>query len=471
MALLLIKVKFMTLANIDKNKKKYFGTDGIRGLANSHPMTADMALKVAMATASVLRKARGGKHMDRVVIGKDTRLSGYMLEQAMSAGFISMGMDVILIGPIPTPGIAKLTRSLRSDVGVMISASHNLYQDNGIKLFGSDGFKLADEIEHEIELKIDADLSAELVAPEHLGKANRLDDALGRYIESLKRSIPRRESLEGFKVVVDCAHGAAYKVAPQVLWELEVDVIAIGNTPDGRNINDGYGATCTGRLQEAVVDNGADLGIALDGDADRLIMVDEKGDKIDGDQIMAALALWFKEQGTLAGGGIVATVMSNLGLERLMIDNGLSLERTAVGDRYVVERMRKGGFNLGGEQSGHLVMLDNATTGDGLLAALQILNIMKHKDIPASAALNMFSPLPQILKNVSFSGDSPFLSDTVRIAIEGAQKHFGDNGRVLVRPSGTESLIRVMAEGDDLALVENVVNDLCEVIEKAAKVV
>jgi len=277
----------MKLENASKSKKKYFGTDGIRGKANAFPMTPDMVLKVAMATASVLRKERDGKHMDRVVIGKDTRLSGYMLEQAMSAGFVAMGMDVILIGPIPTPGIAKLTRSLRADVGVMISASHNPYQDNGIKLFGPDGHKLADEIQDKIEEKIDSDLSSELVAPEDLGKASRLDDALGRYIESLKRSIPRRGTLEGLKVVVDCANGAAYKVAPQVLWELEVDVKAIGNNPDGRNINDGYGATATGRLQEAVVDTGADLGIALDGDADRLIMVDERGDKIDGDQLMA----------------------------------------------------------------------------------------------------------------------------------------------------------------------------------------
>ncbi|PCJ01069.1 MAG: phosphoglucosamine mutase [Alphaproteobacteria bacterium] len=458
----------MTQNNTPQSKKKYFGTDGIRGKANSFPMTADMALKVAMATGSVLRTARGGKHMDRVVIGKDTRLSGYMLEQAMSAGFISMGMDVILVGPIPTPGIAKLTRSLRADVGVMISASHNPYQDNGIKLFGPDGFKLEDEIERDIEKKIDADLSAELVAPEDLGKANRLDDALGRYIESLKRSIPRTESLAGLKVVVDCAHGAAYKVAPQVLWELEVDVIAIGNTPDGRNINDGYGATSTGALQEAVVDHGADLGIALDGDADRLIMVDEKGDKIDGDQLMAALALWFKEQGTLRGGGLVATVMSNLGLERLMKANGLDFIRTDVGDRHVVEHMRKEGFNLGGEQSGHLIMSDYATTGDGLLAALQILNYIKHKKIPASEALNMFVPCPQRLRNVRFSGDSPLHTDTVRNAISGAQKKFNGSGRVLVRPSGTESLIRVMAEGDDADMVDNVVNDLCDVIEKAA---
>lgn len=454
----------------DKQKKRqYFGTDGIRGRANSFPMTADMALKVAMATASVLRKSRGGRHMDRVVIGKDTRLSGYMLEQAMSAGFISMGMDVFLIGPIPTPAIAKLTRSLRSDVGVMISASHNPYQDNGIKLFGPDGYKLDDTIEHEIEAKIDQDLSGELVAPEELGKATRLDDATGRYIESLKRSIPRRGSLEGLKVVVDCAHGAAYKVAPQVLWELEVDVTTIGNAPDGRNINDGYGATATGRLQEAVVDQKADIGIALDGDADRLIMVNEKGDKIDGDQLMGALALWMKEQGTLTGGGLVSTVMSNLGLERLMQANDLTLIRTAVGDRYVVEHMRKHGFNLGGEQSGHLVMRDFASTGDGLLAALQILNIVKSKNIPASEALNVFDPLPQILKNVRFEGVSPILNDTVRNAIDAAGARFDGSGRVLVRPSGTESLIRVMAEGDDSALVENVVDDLCEVIANVAK--
>ena len=444
----------MKLENASKSKKKYFGTDGIRGKANAFPMTPDMVLKVAMATASVLRKERDGKHMDRVVIGKDTRLSGYMLEQAMSAGFVAMGMDVILIGPIPTPGIAKLTRSLRADVGVMISASHNPYQDNGIKLFGPDGHKLADEIQDKIEEKIDSDLSSELVAPEDLGKASRLDDALGRYIESLKRSIPRRGTLEGLKVVVDCANGAAYKVAPQVLWELEVDVKAIGNTPDGRNINDGYGATATGRLQEAVVDTGADLGIALDGDADRLIMVDERGDKIDGDQLMAALALWMKEEGTLKGGGLVSTVMSNLGLERLMQQNGLELIRTQVGDRYVVEHMKKHGYNLGGEQSGHIVMSDFAQSGDGLLAALQILNIIKEKDKPVSEVLRLFDPLPQILKNVRYSGDNPLSNDTVQNEIKGAQKRFNGSGRVLVRESGTEPVIRVMAEGDDSDKVE-----------------
>lgn len=460
----------MKLENANKSKKKYFGTDGIRGKANAFPMTPDMVLKVAMATASVLRKERDGKHMDRVVIGKDTRLSGYMLEQAMSAGFVAMGMDVILVGPIPTPGIAKLTRSLRADVGVMISASHNPYQDNGIKLFGPDGHKLADDIQDKIEEKIDADLSVELVAPEDLGKASRLDDALGRYIESLKRSIPRRGTLEGLKVVVDCANGAAYKVAPQVLWELEADVKAIGNTPDGRNINDGYGATATGRLQEAVVDTGSDLGIALDGDADRLIMVDERGDKIDGDQLMAALALWMKEEGTLKGGGLVSTVMSNLGLERLLQQNGLDLIRTQVGDRYVVEHMRKHGYNLGGEQSGHIVMSDFSQSGDGMLAALQILNIIKEKGKPVSEVLRLFEPLPQILKNVKYSGENPLSNDTVRKEIEGAQQSFNGSGRVLVRESGTEPVIRVMAEGDDSDKVETIVNDLCEVIEKVNSV-
>ncbi|MDH5722025.1 MAG: phosphoglucosamine mutase [Alphaproteobacteria bacterium] len=457
------------MSNSNKSTKKYFGTDGIRGQANTPPMTADMALKVAMATASVLRSARGGKHMDRVVIGKDTRVSGYMLEQAMSAGFVSMGMDAILIGPIPTPAIAKLTNSLRADVGVMISASHNAYEDNGIKLFGPDGYKLADEIEARIEAKIDADLTGELSPPAEIGKASRLDDALGRYIESLKRSIPGRGTLEGLKVVVDCANGAAYKVAPQVLWELEVDVIAIGDKPNGRNINDGFGATATGQLQEAVVDHGADIGIALDGDADRLIMVNEKGDKIDGDQIMAAMALWFKEQEILKGGGLVATVMSNLGLERFMLQNGLTLERTAVGDRYVVEYMREHGFNLGGEQSGHIVMGDYATTGDGLLAAIQVLNIMKETGKKASEALNLFEPCPQFLKNVRFAGENPMHNDLVRIQIEKAQERFAGKGRILVRPSGTEPLVRVMAEGDDGELVRNIVNDVCEVIEKVAK--
>lgn len=454
----------------ETEEKKYFGTDGIRGRANAYPMTADMALKIAMASASVLRAERSDKAMNRVVIGKDTRLSGYMLEQAMSAGFISMGMDVILVGPIPTPGIAKLTRSLRADAGVMISASHNPYQDNGIKLFGSNGFKLDDALEQKIELKIDADLSSERVEPEDLGKATRLDDALGRYIESLKRSIPREDSFDGLKVVVDCAHGAAYKVAPQVLWELEADVIAIGNAPNGRNINDGYGATDTARLQEAVVDNGADIGIALDGDADRLILVDETGTKIDGDQIMGALALWFKEQDMLKGNALVATVMSNLGLERMLAQNGIELHRAAVGDKHVVAKMREGGFNLGGEQSGHLVLSDHGTTGDGLLAALQVLTILKMTGKKASEALSVFKPVPQTLKNIRYSNGNPINTETVRNAISAAEVVLNGGGRVLVRSSGTEPLIRVMAEGDDDVQVKKIVNDLCEVIEKAANV-
>ncbi len=457
----------MTLENTDKSKKKHFGTDGIRGTANTYPMCADMVLKVAMATACVLRNARDGKHMNRVVIGKDTRLSGYMLEQALTAGFLSMGMDVVLVGPLPTPAIAKLTRSLRADVGVMISASHNPYQDNGIKLFGSDGYKLDDDIERQIEAKIDQDMSDELVASEDLGKAARLDDAPGRYIEGLKRSIPQRGSLEGMKVVVDCANGAAYKVAPQILWEMEVDVTTIGNAPDGRNINDGYGAMATGRLQEAVVDQGADLGIALDGDADRLIMVDEKGNKIDGDQLMGALALSMKEQGTLEGGGLVATVMSNLGLERLMQANGLDLIRTDVGDRYVVEHMRKHGYNLGGEQSGHLILADHATTGDGILAALQVLTILKNSDKPASVALKVFDTVPQLLKNVRYEGQSPLEQNNVQEEIKSAEAKLEGKGRLLVRASGTEPLIRVMAEGDDEDVVIKIVDDLCAVIEKA----
>lgn len=451
-------------------KTQYFGTDGIRGKTNQFPMTAEMALKVAMATAIVLRDARNGGHMDRAVIGKDTRLSCYMLEQAMTAGFLAMGMDVILVGPIPTPGIAGLARSLRADVGVMISASHNPYTDNGIKLFGPDGYKLDDAIEQRIEELVERDLSADLVSPENLGKASRLDDALGRYIESIKRSLPRHENFDGLKVVVDSANGAAYKVAPQILWELEAEVIAIGNRPDGRNINEGFGATSTAALQEAVVREGADVGIALDGDGDRLIVVDESGRVIDGDQIMACLAVSMKEKGTLRGDSVVATVMSNLGLERFLGGHGIKLLRAPVGDRYVVEKMRQEGVNLGGEQSGHIVLSDHATTGDGLLAALQVLSLLKAQGLKASAVLNSFTPLPQILKNIRFQkGGHPMQDAAVKTAIEKAESRFNGSGRVLVRESGTEPLIRVMAEGDDPALVEGVVNDLCEVIEKVSQ--
>jgi phosphoglucosamine mutase len=451
--------------------RKFFGTDGIRGRANTAPMTADMALKIAMATASALRERGGRERTNRVIIGKDTRLSGYMFEEAMCAGFVSMGMDVILVGPIPTPGIAILTRSLRTDVGVMISASHNLFQDNGIKLFGPDGYKLADEIEQKIEAKLEGDLSKELALPADLGKATRLDDALGRYVEHVKSSFPKGLNLEGLKVVVDCAHGAAYKVAPQVLWELEADVVTIGAQPNGRNINDGFGATATENLQKAVIDNKADVGIALDGDADRLIMVDEKGQKIDGDQLMAALALTMQKNKTLKDNVLVTTVMSNLGLEKFLESKGIKMLRTQVGDRYVVEAMREKGYSLGGEQSGHIVLSEYNTTGDGLVAALQILAVLKQQNKKASEALRAFNPFPQILRNVKFDKNAgkPLDDSKVKDAIKNAEKKLSRDGRLLVRASGTEPLIRVMAEGEDPKLVENIVGDLCAVIEQAAR--
>jgi phosphoglucosamine mutase len=449
--------------------RKYFGTDGIRGLANTPPMTADMALKVAMATAYVLRTLQDGEHMDRVVIGKDTRLSGYMLEQAMAAGFVAMGMDVVLTGPIPTPAVAMLTRSLRADVGVMISASHNPYQDNGIKLFGGDGYKLSDALESEIEAAIDMDQNALLPSADVIGKASRLDDAPGRYIEFLKRTLPRGETLRGMKVVVDCAHGAGYKVAPQLLWELEADVITIGNHPNGRNINDGCGATDTKALQDYVVREGANIGIALDGDADRLIVVDEKGQRIDGDQIMALLAVAKKEQGFLQGGAVVATVMSNLGMERFLESQGIKLIRASVGDRYVVEAMREKGINLGGEQSGHVVLSDFSTTGDGLLAALQVLSIVSKSGKPASEVCKMFDPLPQVLQNVRYAnGQQPLNDDKVKEAVKKAEGLLAGNGRLLIRPSGTEPVIRVMAEGPDMARIKSVTQDVCAAIEKVA---
>ncbi len=450
--------------------KKYFGTDGIRGQANTAPMTADMALKVAMATGHVLRARRdNGAQTDRAIIGKDTRLSGYMFEEAMCAGFVAMGMDVILVGPIPTPGIALLTRSLRADVGVMISASHNPFQDNGIKLFGADGYKLDDEVEAAIEMAIDGDLNAHLALPADLGKATRLEDALGRYVEHVKRSFPRGKSLEGMRIVVDCAHGAAYKVAPQVLWELEADVIAIGDKPNGRNINEGYGATAPENLQKVVLENGADIGIALDGDADRLIVVDEKGQVVDGDQLMAALALSMQAQGVLVKNTVVSTVMSNLGFENLLKSKGVDLIRTAVGDRHVMEEMRAQGYNLGGEQSGHMILSDYSTTGDGLLAALQILALLIEKGKPASEVLRLFDPLPQILYNAKYGeGAKPLENEGVKAAIKAAEDKLANDGRLLVRASGTEPVIRVMAEGSDADLIRSVTLDICAVIEKAA---
>ena len=449
--------------------KRYFGTDGIRGRANAHPMTADVALRVAMATARVLRgRAESQTHTNRAIIGKDTRLSGYMLEEAMAAGFVSMGMDVVLVGPIPTPGIAMLTRSLRAEVGVMISASHNPFEDNGIKLFGADGFKLDDALELSIEAAIEGDVSSHLALPGDLGKASRLDDALGRYIEYIKAGLPRGQTLKGMKVVVDCAHGAAYKVAPQILWELEADVVAIGVSPNGRNINDGYGATATQHLEQTVLEQRADIGLALDGDADRLIVVDETGARVDGDQIMAALAAAWQDKGRLSRPGIVSTIMSNLGLERFLRTRGLDLVRTKVGDRYVVEAMREGGYNLGGEQSGHVILSDFGTTGDGLLCALQLLSLMKERGEKASSLFSVFAPLPQILRNVKFKAGAPLEREPVKKVIAEAEKKLSGTGRILVRPSGTEPVIRVMAEGEDARLIETLVADICGAIERAA---
>ncbi len=451
--------------------RKYFGTDGIRGKANQFPMTADMALKVAMAAGLALQQDDSpADSRRRAVIGKDTRVSGYMLEQAMAAGFEALGIDVIFLGPIPTPAVAMLTRSLRADIGVMISASHNPYEDNGIKLFGADGFKLSDEVETQIETYIDSDLSSALPSPSRLGKASRLDDATGRYIEFLKASLPRRQTLEGLKIVLDCANGAAYKVAPQVLWELEAEVITINNTPNGRNINHECGATHTDGLQKRVIEEGADVGIALDGDADRLIMVDETGRQIDGDQLMALLAVHMDSENHLIERTLVSTVMSNLGLERFITGQGMTLLRTPVGDRYVVEQMREGSFNLGGEQSGHIVLADYGRTGDGLLAALQILTILKQKGGKASDTLHLFDPLPQILKNVRVSGEvKPLDKAEVQDALARANETLSNDGRLLVRASGTEPLIRVMAEGDDLQLIERVVDDLCALIAEAGQ--
>ncbi len=451
--------------------KKYFGTDGIRGQANSFPMTAEMAMKVAMATAHVLRMQQAtegnAKIMNRVVIGKDTRLSGYMLEQAMASGFVAMGMDVIFTGPIPTPAVARLTNTLRADIGVMISASHNPYQDNGIKIFGADGYKLSNDIEHQIEEMIERDMEVLLPPADKIGKATQLDDASGRYIEYIKGSIPKGKTLGNMKIVVDCAHGAAYKVAPKVLWELEADVISIGNRPNGRNINDGFGATATQNLQKRVVEEGADIGIALDGDADRLIVVDEKGNKIDGDQLLGMLAIAKRDAGFLRG-GVVATVMTNLGLERFFEKEDIAFKRSSVGDRYVVEQMKANDFNIGGEQSGHIILQDFGTTGDGLLAALQVLFIVQEKDQKASEVCHVFDPLPQLLKNVRYSGATPLDNQDVQSAIKATEEKLNGGGRLLVRASGTEPLIRVMAEGDDNALVESAVNDLCDIIAKVA---
>ncbi|MCB1381496.1 MAG: phosphoglucosamine mutase [Notoacmeibacter sp.] len=441
--------------------RKYFGTDGIRGRANSQPMTAEIAMKVGMAAGVSFQR---GSHRHRVVIGKDTRISGYMLENAMVAGFCAAGMDVFLLGPIPTPAVAMLVRSLRADIGVMLSASHNPYHDNGIKLFGPDGYKLSDEIEMQIEGMLDQDLSRQLADADGVGKAKRIDGVHDRYIEFAKRTLPRSLSLSGLRVVVDCANGAAYKVAPAALWELGAEVITINNEPNGVNINHECGSTHPQALSRKVHEVRADIGIALDGDADRVLLVDERGEEIDGDQIMAMIADSWRESGRLRGGGVVATVMSNLGMERFLSGKGLQLHRTQVGDRYVVEHMRTHGFNVGGEQSGHIIMSDYSTTGDGLVSALQVLACIKRAGKPASEVCKVFEPVPQILKNVRYAGMKPLDNAGVQEAIKDGQSRLGQSGRLVIRPSGTEPLIRVMAEGDDRMLVEDVVDDIVAVI-------
>ncbi len=442
--------------------RKYFGTDGIRGATNVAPMTAQMAMKVGMAAGAYF--LRGG-HKHRVVIGKDTRLSGYMLESALVAGFTSVGMDVVMVGPMPTPAVAMLTQSMRADIGVMISASHNPFADNGIKLFGPDGYKLSDEAEAAIEALIDSDV--DLVPSAQIGRARRIDDAQGRYIHFAKSTFPENLRLDGLRIVIDCANGAAYKVAPSALWELGADIVAIGVTPNGTNINDGVGSTAPQTLAETVVASGADIGIALDGDADRLIVVDEKGAVVDGDQLMATIAASWARAGRLAGGGLVATVMSNLGLERHLAAQGLGLVRTAVGDRHVLEAMRARGYNVGGEQSGHIILSDYATTGDGLVAALQVLAEVKRAGAAASEVLHRFEPLPQLLKNVRFAGGKPLEVESVKAVIAAAEEELAGRGRLVIRPSGTEPVIRVMAEGDDPGQVERVVDRICEAVRAA----
>lgn len=443
--------------------RKLFGTDGIRGTANIHPMTADMALKLAQATALVLNR---GDHRHKVVIGKDTRLSGYMLEPAMVSGFTSMGLDVVLVGPMPTPAVAMLTKSLRADLGVMISASHNPYQDNGIKLFGADGFKLSDDIEMVIEACMEDDLSEKFVAPEKLGRASRLDDAPGRYIEFVKNTFPKRQRLDGLKIVVDCAHGAAYKAAPRILYELGADVVPIGVAPNGMNINKACGATHTDALSETVVLQKADIGIALDGDADRVILCDEEGNIVDGDQLMALIAGHLQDRGELKNNRLAATVMSNLGLERHLRSRGIGLERTAVGDRYVVEKMRADNIVVGGEQSGHIILSEHGTTGDGLIAALAALSVLKSSGEKASNLFRVFEPVPQILKNVSVSDKSVLKIKEVQKAIHDLSEKIGSDGRLLTRPSGTEQLIRVMAEGDNRETVEQWVDQICDLLRE-----
>lgn len=442
--------------------RKYFGTDGIRGTANTPPMTPEIAMRLGMAAGKYFRTTSPRRHS--VVIGKDTRLSGYMIEPALVAGFTSVGMDVTLFGPLPTPGVAMMTRSLRADLGVMISASHNSFEDNGIKLFGPNGYKLSDEIELEIESRMDRALDDKLAGPEELGRTKRVDDAQARYVEIVKASFPRRMNLKGLRICIDCANGAAYKVAPAALYELGAEVFPIGVEPNGFNINLEVGSTDTAALKEAVKTYRADIGIALDGDADRCIIIDEQGNEIDGDQLIGLIAENWKAKGQLAQNGVVTTVMSNLGLEQHLDNLGLALERTKVGDRYVVERMRDGGFNLGGEQSGHIVMSDFSTTGDGLMAALQVLAVMVEKAQPLSQIAHVFDPVPQKLVNVRYKSGAPLEEESVKEAIDSAEKALGKKGRLVIRKSGTEPLIRVMAEATDAKLMDDAVETVADAV-------
>jgi phosphoglucosamine mutase len=442
--------------------RKFFGTDGIRGRTNEAPMTAAMAQRIGQAAGAHFLR---GDHRHRVVIGKDTRLSGYMMETALISGFTSVGMDVVMVGPVPTPAVAMLTHSMRADLGVMISASHNKFVDNGIKLFGPDGYKLSDKDELAIESLLEKE--PRLVPGEQIGRSRRIEDARGRYIHAAKLTFPKHLRLDGLKVVVDCANGAAYQVAPSALWELGAEVVAIGVEPNGLNINDGCGSTDPNLLKRTVIESGADIGLALDGDADRLIVVDEEGESVDGDQLMALIGSSWHKRGRLRGGGVVSTVMSNLGLERFLGGQGLKLERTQVGDRYVLETMRAKGYNVGGEQSGHIILSEYGTTGDGLVAGLQILAELVAQDRPASEMLSLFEPLPQLLRSVRFQGGAPLADEKVQKAIEAGKARLGDTGRLVIRNSGTEPVVRVMAEGEDEALVEAVVDEICAAVKAA----
>ena len=444
--------------------RKYFGTDGIRGRANG-VITPELALKVGQAVGLTFQK---GEHRHRVLIGKDTRLSGYMIENALTAGFTSVGMDVLLTGPIPTPGVAMLTRSMRADLGVMISASHNLFEDNGIKLFGPQGFKLSDDVEKQIEQLLDEPIDRRLAQSASLGRARRIDGVHDRYIEFAKRTLPRELSLDGLRVVIDCAHGAAYKVVPEALWELGADVVPIGVEPDGFNINKECGSTSPEALSKKVREMRADIGIALDGDADRVAIVDEKGHLVDGDQLLAVVAESWKEDHRLAKPTVVATVMSNLGFERYLKGLGLTLARTPVGDRYIIEHMREGGYNLGGEPSGHIIMSDYATTGDGFVAALQVLAVVKKHGKPVSEVCHRYDPLPQVLKNVRYRNGKPLEDSKVKSAIEDAVQRLDGQGRLVIRASGTEPVIRVMAEGENSLFIEEIVDGVVAALNRAA---